>query len=88
MKVKSLIEQLNKFDKNCDVEIWIHTDEGYNNIGFRVEPDLDRTCKETVVEIHVGDHKYSSDPKTARKQAQREIESETGNILDDIEESL
>lgn len=88
MKVGELIEHLQQFDENCDVEIWIDDSEGYNNIGYRVDPDLDGQAREKTVEIHVGEHKYTSLPRPARYKAQKEIKLETTEFLEAFERSL
>lgn len=58
MKLKTLIENLQEFDSNLDVEIWIDESEGYDNIGYNIYDDIDGNGKEQTLQIHIGHHTH------------------------------
>lgn len=83
MKLGHLIKNLQKFDPNLDVEIWIDESEGFANIGYNVYVDLD-TCKEKTLEVHIGEHNMPIQPKKSIDNAKKNIKKELNFDINDF----
>ena len=94
MKVKKLIQLLQKFDQDDEVTILIDESDEFSNIGFSIYVDLDGPIDTNgnmnkTLQINIGEHTAPVKPEIAIKSAKKLIDNDLNvDFLAVIEKSL